>query len=70
MGLGVADVDGEQHRPASSHAMIRLYRAPWSTNVERVTLALAHKGLEAESVWIEYSDRREVARVSGSRSCR
>jgi glutathione S-transferase len=45
--------------------MIRLYRARWSTNVERVTLALAHKGLEAESVWIEYSDRSEVERVSG-----
>ena len=45
--------------------MIRLYRAPWSTNVERVTLALAHKGLEAESVWIEYSDRSDVERVSG-----
>src|ERR671939_1054522 len=45
--------------------MIRLYRAPWSTNVERVTLALAHKGLEAESVWIDYSDRSLVERVSG-----
>jgi len=45
--------------------MIRLYRAPWSTNVERVTLALAHKGLEAESVWIDYSDRSEIERVSG-----
>ena len=45
--------------------MIRLYRAPFSTNVERVTLALAHKGLEAESVWIDYADRSEVERVSG-----
>jgi maleylacetoacetate isomerase len=45
--------------------MIRLYRAPWSTNVERVTLALGHKGLEAESVWIDYSDRRPVEDVSG-----
>jgi glutathione S-transferase len=45
--------------------MIRLYRAPWSTNVQRVTLALAHKGLEAESVWIDYADRSEVERVSG-----
>ena len=45
--------------------MIRLYRAPWSTNVERVTLALAHKGLEAESVWIDYSDRSEVEALSG-----
>jgi glutathione S-transferase len=45
--------------------MIRLYRAPWSTNVERVTLALGHKGLEAESVWIDYADRSLVERVSG-----
>lgn len=45
--------------------MIRLYRAHWSTNCERVALALAHKGLEAESVIIDYSDRSEVERVSG-----
>ena len=45
--------------------MIRLYRARFSTNVERVALALAHKGLEAESVWIEYSDRSPVEQVSG-----
>lgn len=45
--------------------MIRLYRAPFSTNVERVALALAHKGLEAESVWIDYADRSLVERVSG-----
>jgi glutathione S-transferase len=45
--------------------MIRLYRAPWSTNVERVALALAHKGLEAEPVWIDYGDRSLVEEVSG-----
>jgi glutathione S-transferase len=45
--------------------MLRLYRAPWSTNAERVALALAHKGLEAESVWIDYSDRSVVEQVSG-----
>jgi glutathione S-transferase len=45
--------------------VIRLYRARFSTNVERVALALAHKGLAAESVWIEYSDRSAVERVSG-----
>ena len=45
--------------------MLRLYRIPHSTNVERVALALAHKGIEAESVWIDPSDRREVRRVSG-----
>jgi maleylpyruvate isomerase len=45
--------------------MIRLYRAQWSTNVERVTLALGYKGLEAESIWIDYSDRRPVEQASG-----
>ena len=45
--------------------MIRLYRAPFSTNVERVGLALAHKGIEVESVVIDYGDRSEVERVSG-----
>lgn len=45
--------------------MIRLYRAPFSTNVERVALALAHKGLKVESVWIDYADRSPVERVSG-----
>jgi glutathione S-transferase len=44
---------------------IRLYRIAYSTNVERVTLALAHKGLEAESVWIDPEDRGEVIAVSG-----
>ena len=45
--------------------MIRLYRARFSTNVERVALALAYKGLQAESVWIDSSDRSLVERVSG-----
>jgi glutathione S-transferase len=44
---------------------IKLYRAPWSTNVERVALALAHKGLAVESELIDYSDRSPVERVSG-----
>jgi glutathione S-transferase len=44
---------------------MRLYRAPFSTNVERVALALAHKGLDVESVWIEYGDRGPVEAVSG-----
>jgi glutathione S-transferase len=45
--------------------MIRLFRIPHSTNVERVALALAHKGLEAESVWVDPADRKELRRVSG-----
>jgi glutathione S-transferase len=44
---------------------IRLYRAEWSTNCERAGLALAHKGLGAQSVLIEYSDRSPVEAVSG-----
>ena len=44
---------------------MKLYRARFSTNSERVALALAHKGLEAESVWIEYSDRSAVEAASG-----
>ena len=45
--------------------MLRLYRAPFSTNVERVALALAFKGLEVESVVISYEDRSPVIEVSG-----
>jgi glutathione S-transferase len=45
--------------------VIRLFRAEWSTNCERVGLALAHKGLEVESVLIDYADRSPVEEVSG-----
>jgi glutathione S-transferase len=45
--------------------ILRLYRARFSTNVERVALALALKGLSVDSVWIEYSDRSLVEQVSG-----
>ena len=45
--------------------ILLLYRAPFSTNVERVSLALAHKGLEVESVEISYEDRSPVVEVSG-----
>jgi glutathione S-transferase len=45
--------------------VIVLYRARFSTNVERVALTLALKGLEAESVWITYDDRSVVEEVSG-----
>jgi glutathione S-transferase len=44
---------------------VRLYRAEWSTNCERVGLALAHKGIEAQSVMIEYSNRAPVEAISG-----
>jgi glutathione S-transferase len=44
---------------------VRLYRAEWSTNCERVGLALAHKGIEAQSILIEYSNRAPVEAISG-----
>jgi glutathione S-transferase len=44
---------------------MQLYRAEYSTNVERVALALAHKGLTAEPVWIDYGDRSPVEEISG-----
>ena len=44
---------------------MRLYRIPFSTNVERVALALAHKGIDVEWVEVDPDDRSEVARVSG-----
>ncbi len=44
---------------------LRLYRFPFSTNVERVALALAHKHLEVESVWVDPADRSELVRISG-----
>jgi len=49
----------------SPYPPLRLYRFRFSTNVERVALALAHKGLEVESVWVDPADRSEVVRVSG-----
>jgi glutathione S-transferase len=44
---------------------LRLWQVPFSTNVERVALALAHKGLDAEPVVLDPSDREPVRRLSG-----
>jgi glutathione S-transferase len=44
---------------------MRLYRFPYSTNVERVALALAHKGLRVESVAIDPADRSSLRELSG-----
>lgn len=44
---------------------LRLYAVPLSTNVERVSLALAHKGLEAEVVMLDPADREPVVECSG-----
>ena len=45
--------------------MLKLYRVELSTNVERVALALAHKGLKVQSVVMPFGDRTEVRKVSG-----
>lgn len=44
---------------------LRVYRIPFSTNVERVSLALAHKGLEVEWIDVDPADRSPVVRASG-----
>jgi glutathione S-transferase len=44
---------------------MRLYRIPFSTNVERVALALAYKGLDAEPVEVDPADRSPVVTASG-----
>jgi glutathione S-transferase len=44
---------------------VRVYRIPFSTNVERVSLALAYKRLEVDWVDVDPADRAEVVRVSG-----
>jgi glutathione S-transferase len=44
---------------------LRIWRIPFSTNVERVALALGHKGLGAEWIDVDPADRTEVERVSG-----
>jgi glutathione S-transferase len=43
---------------------VRIWRIPFSTNVERVALALGHKGLTAEWIDVDPADRSEVERVS------
>jgi glutathione S-transferase len=45
--------------------VIRIWLIPFSTNVERVSLALGHKGVGAEAITVDPEDRSEVVRVSG-----
>ena len=45
--------------------MLRLYRFRYSTNVERVALALAHKGLEVESIPVDPADRAPLRAATG-----
>jgi glutathione S-transferase len=44
---------------------LRVYRIPYSTNVERVALAAGHKGIEIEWVDVDPGDRAGVVAVSG-----
>jgi glutathione S-transferase len=44
---------------------VRLWQIPYSTNVERVALALAHKGLDAEPVLVEPEDRGPIRELTG-----
>jgi glutathione S-transferase len=46
-------------------AGLRLYAIPYSTNVERVALALGHKGLTADVVMCDPADRSPVREASG-----
>ena len=45
--------------------MIRVHRIPFSTNVERVALAAAHKGVEVEWVDHDAADRSAIEAFSG-----
>jgi glutathione S-transferase len=45
--------------------VLRVYRIPFSTNVERVSLALAHKRLDVEWEDVDPRDRSPVERISG-----
>ncbi|MEX2212362.1 MAG: glutathione S-transferase family protein [Gaiellaceae bacterium] len=45
--------------------MIRVYRIPFSTNVERVALAAGHKGVAIEWVDVDPADRTPVRELSG-----
>jgi glutathione S-transferase len=53
-----------RHRGPGSR-VLKLVRFPRSTNVERVALALAYKGLEVESIEIDPDDRSPVREISG-----
>jgi glutathione S-transferase len=44
---------------------LRVYRIPYSTNVERIALAAGHKAVAIEWVDVDPDDRSAVERVSG-----
>jgi len=47
--------------------MLRLHRFRYSTNVDRIAMVLAHKGIadQVESVWIDPADRSSLVALSG-----
>jgi len=45
--------------------LIRVYRVPFSTNVERVALAAGHKGIPIEWIDVDPENRSPVEQVSG-----
>jgi glutathione S-transferase len=47
--------------------LIRVYRIPLSTNVERVALAAGHKAIEIEWIDVDPNDRSPIEAVSGQR---
>lgn len=47
--------------------LIRVYRIPFSTNVERVALAAGYKGVPIEWIDVDADDRSAVEEVSGQR---
>lgn len=48
-----------------SSFMLRLYTIPFSTNVQRVALALAHKGIPTDIVSVDPDDRSPVRAITG-----
>jgi glutathione S-transferase len=45
--------------------VLRVYRIPFSTNVERVALACGHKGLAVDWIDVPADDRSAVVEISG-----
>jgi glutathione S-transferase len=51
--------------PPQPLVLIRCYRIPFSTNVERIALAAGHKGLEIAWIDVDPADRSPIEAVSG-----
>jgi glutathione S-transferase len=51
--------------PPQALVLIRCFRIPFSTNVERVALAAGHKGIEIDWIDVEEDDRSPVVAASG-----